>query len=60
MDTYDGSAWVRPHAVRHGRGAPAGVARGPAPFAETNLRTYVRGPDGRDGLWFLSIEVACR
>lgn len=25
--------------------------------AETNLRTYVRGPDGRDGLWFLTIDV---
>lgn len=24
---------------------------------ETNLRTYVRGPDGRDGLWFLSIDA---
>jgi uncharacterized protein len=24
---------------------------------ETNLRTYVRGPDGRDGLWFLSLDV---
>lgn len=25
---------------------------------ETNLRTYVRGPDGRDGVWFLTIDVA--
>ncbi len=24
---------------------------------ETNLRTYVRGPDGRDGLWFLAIDA---
>jgi uncharacterized protein len=24
---------------------------------ETNLRTYVRGPDGRHGLWFLSLDV---
>jgi uncharacterized protein len=24
---------------------------------ETNLRTYVRGPDDRDGLWFLTIDV---
>ncbi|MFD0395098.1 DUF2071 domain-containing protein [Streptomyces nogalater] len=23
-------------------------------FAETNLRTYVRPPSGRDGLWFFS------
>jgi uncharacterized protein YqjF (DUF2071 family) len=27
---------------------------------ETNLRTYVRGPDGRDGLWFLTIDVGSR
>jgi uncharacterized protein len=26
-------------------------------FNETNLRTYVRGPDGRDGLWFFSLDV---
>ncbi|KAA1428650.1 YqjF family protein [Nocardioides antri] len=25
--------------------------------AETNLRTYVRGPDGRDGVWFLSLDI---
>ena len=24
---------------------------------ETNLRTYVRGPDGRDGLWFFSLDI---
>jgi uncharacterized protein YqjF (DUF2071 family) len=24
---------------------------------ETNLRTYVRGPDGRRGLWFLTIDA---
>jgi uncharacterized protein YqjF (DUF2071 family) len=23
----------------------------------TNLRTYVRGPDGQDGLWFLSLDI---
>lgn len=30
----------------------------PDTTAETNLRTYVRGPDGRDGLWFLTIHAA--
>jgi uncharacterized protein len=24
---------------------------------ETNLRTYVRGPGGRPGIWFLSLEI---
>jgi hypothetical protein len=26
-------------------------------FPETKLRTYVRRPNGRDGIWFLSLEV---
>lgn len=41
-----------------------GVRLGPLPplgplstFPETNVRTYARGPDGRDGLWFLSLEA---
>jgi uncharacterized protein len=39
--------------------------RVPAAFAlnsvpETNLRTYVRDPDGRAGLWFLSLDVGSR
>jgi uncharacterized protein len=38
---------------------PAGVPIEPgfSTFPETNLRTYVRRPDGRDGIWFLSLEV---
>ncbi|MFG2725980.1 DUF2071 domain-containing protein [Streptomyces canus] len=39
-------------------GVPATVPGLPT-FAETNLRTYVRREDGRDGIWFLSIDVAC-
>ena len=27
------------------------------PFAETNLRTYVRTEDGREAIWFLSLEA---
>lgn len=26
-------------------------------FPETNLRTYVRGPHGRDGVWFFSLDT---
>jgi hypothetical protein len=26
-------------------------------FPETNVRTYVRGPDGRPGVWFDSLDV---
>ncbi|WP_439145617.1 DUF2071 domain-containing protein [Streptomyces canus] len=38
-------------------GVPATVPGFPS-FAETHLRAYVRREDGRDGIWFLSIEVA--
>jgi uncharacterized protein YqjF (DUF2071 family) len=38
-------------------GVPAALPGLPT-FAETNLRTYVRHRDGRDGIWFLSIDVA--
>jgi uncharacterized protein YqjF (DUF2071 family) len=27
-------------------------------FPETNVRTYVRGPDGREALWFFSLDAA--
>ncbi|WP_318200771.1 DUF2071 domain-containing protein [Streptomyces sp. SCL15-4] len=62
VEEYDGSAWggLTPFVMADVR--PAGVpARVPGlpTFAETGLRTYVRHPNGRDGLWFLSLEVAC-
>ena len=27
-------------------------------FPETNVRTYVRGPDGRRGVWFCSLDIS--
>lgn len=60
VDVIDGRAWVglTPFSVEGFRvpGLPALplVSR----FPETNLRTYVRAPNGADGLWFLSIDVA--
>ncbi|MFF1811806.1 YqjF family protein [Streptomyces sp. NPDC058251] len=62
VDEYDGVAWVGliPFVMADVR--PPGISAavpGLPSFAETNLRTYVRRRDGRDGLWFLSIEVAC-
>lgn len=59
VETYDGSAWVGlvpfEMTVR--------AARGPAlpwlsRFPETNVRTYVTGPDGRTGVWFFSLDAA--
>jgi hypothetical protein len=56
--TYDGMTWVTvtPFFIRV---RPPGVPFVPPrwAFPETNLRTYVAGPDGREGLWFLRMEV---
>ncbi|WP_030665025.1 YqjF family protein [Streptomyces cellulosae] len=61
VDEYDGAAWVSltPFVMADVRlsGVPASTPGLPT-FAETNLRTYVRDRNGREGLWFLSIEVA--
>src|SRR4051812_45646800 len=56
-DTFDGSAWVTltPFSTTC---SFAGIPLpGERRFPETNVRTYVRGPDGDDGLWFLSLDV---
>lgn len=60
VDTFDGAAWVGLTPFRVTGSRPAVLPPVPrlADFPETNLRTYVVGPDGRDGLWFLSIEAA--
>jgi uncharacterized protein YqjF (DUF2071 family) len=57
--TWDGGAWVSvtPFFIRvRPLGVP--IALPPWDFPETNLRTYVAGPDGREGLWFIRMEVA--
>ncbi|WP_308312609.1 DUF2071 domain-containing protein [Streptomyces sp. ISL-11] len=56
-DTYGEKAWVSltPFIMEAVR--PACVPPTPFTFPETNLRTYVRLPDGREGLWFLSLDV---
>jgi uncharacterized protein YqjF (DUF2071 family) len=58
VDTWDGMAWVSmtPFVMTF---RLAGLPPLPtmSTFPETNVRTYVRGPDGRDGLWFFSLEA---
>lgn len=61
LQTFDGSAWVGlvPFVLR------VRVPRGPALpwigiFPETNVRTYVRGPDGHSGICFLSLDAPRR
>ena len=56
--TWDGRAWVgvTPFCITV---RPPGVPFTPPrwAFPETNVRTYVRDADGREGLWFLHMEV---
>ena len=60
VETMDGTAWVGliPF-LMVGVRAP-GVPAVPwlSRFPETNVRTYVRGPDGRAGIWFFSLDAA--
>ena len=58
VDTFDGSAWVAlvPFEMRVGLfGVPALPYL--TVFPETNVRTYVIGPDGRTGVYFFSLDV---
>lgn len=59
-DEYNGSAWVGVVAFHMQR---IGGGRGPGvpylgSFPETNVRTYVRGPDGTPGVWFDSLDIS--
>lgn len=59
VDTFDDSAWVglTPFKVEGFRAPMMPSVPRLSDFPETNLRTYVRGPDGRDGLWFFTLEA---
>jgi uncharacterized protein YqjF (DUF2071 family) len=50
IDTFDGSAWLRI--------APFLLELRLSAFPETNVLTYVRGPDGESGVWFFSLDAA--
>lgn len=59
-ETWDGDAWVALVPFNMTAYLPGGPP--PAPwlsyFPETNVRTYVRAPDGTTGVWFLSLDAA--
>jgi uncharacterized protein YqjF (DUF2071 family) len=59
VDTLDGATWVGliPFSMRVGT---PGAHQLPVfgRFAETNVRTYVTGPDGTPGVWFSSLEAS--
>jgi len=58
-ETYDGRAWVGLVPFRMTVRLP-GLPALPwaSRFPETNVRTYVRGPDGTTGVWFFSLDAA--
>ena len=60
VETFDGTAWVGLIPFLMDEVRPPGLPALPwlSRFPETNLRTYVRGPDGRTGIWFLSLDAA--
>lgn len=60
LDTFDGSAWVgiTPFLLRNLRPPLLPSLPWISHFPETNCRTYVRGLDGRRGVWFFSLDAA--
>ncbi|MEU4829917.1 DUF2071 domain-containing protein [Streptosporangium sp. NPDC023615] len=59
VDTFDGSAWVGLTTFLMEDVRPPGLPALPwlSRFPETNVRTYVRDEQGRDGVWFLSLDA---
>ena len=59
VDTFEGKAWVGLVAFQMERIRLPGLPGVPyfGTFPETNVRTYVRGRDGRPGVWFDSLDV---
>ncbi|MFI8459516.1 YqjF family protein [Kitasatospora sp. NPDC085464] len=58
VDRYTDRAWVGLTPFTMAKVRVAGRVPFPADtFPEANLRTYVRGPHGRDDLWFFSLDT---
>ena len=62
IDRYDGAAWVGIVALRVSALRSRGLLPVPgiSSFLQLNVRTYVRGPDDRPGVWFLSLDASSR
>jgi len=60
VETFDSSAWVGllPFLMDGVRPPYAPAVPWLSRFPETNLRTYVRGPDGGTGIFFFSLDAA--
>ena len=60
VDVHEGAAWVglTPFVLVGFRPLCLPAVPVLSTFPETNVRTYVRDGHGRDGLWFLSLDVS--
>ena len=60
VETVDGTAWVGliPFLMEGVRPPAVPPLPWASRFPETNVRTYVRGADGRPGIWFFSLDAA--
>jgi uncharacterized protein len=60
VDTFDGMAWVSLVPLHVGNAhVPWSPTMGPlSNYSQTNLRTYVTGPDGTPGVFFFSMDVS--
>ena len=60
VQTFQGRAWVglTPFFLQDLRTPISPALPWFTSFPETNVRTYVHGPDGREGLWFFSLDAA--
>lgn len=60
LETYGGRAWVSLITFRIARMRPGGLPAIPglSSAVESHLRTYVIGPNGRRGIWMLSLDIA--
>lgn len=60
VEAFDGAGWVGmiPFLMDGVRAPGLPALPWLSRFPETNLRTYVRAPDGRTGIWFLSLDAA--
>ncbi len=60
VETFDGSAWVglTPFLLEKLRFPEIPPLPWLSKTPETNVRTYVRGPDGRSGISFFSLDIA--
>lgn len=60
LDLYDGKAWVGILPFRATNLHPPLAPPLPwlSTYPEVNVRTYVRGPEGEQGVWFFSLDLA--